>query len=184
MPKSGFKKLRRFAEDAVRLPLPDGPSLIVEPLDVIRRFAKAWNRKDASAIGQLFAEDADFINVVGLWWTSPRSIKRAHKRGFEQMFGDSELNIEKLKLRWLGTDAALVHARWSLEGQNDPEGQPALPRRGIISVVLQRLEDGGWIAVSWQNTDIAPAADTNLNVGGTLTPTSYLKPAPTEPAEL
>ncbi|HOC12437.1 MAG TPA: SgcJ/EcaC family oxidoreductase [Propionicimonas sp.] len=186
-PKSSvsFKKLRQLATSAVRLPLPAGGSPVREPLEVVRRFTKAWNRHDADGIAELFTDDVDFVNVVGLWWTSPRSIRRAHKRGFERMFGATELVVEKLKLRWLGEDAALVHARWRMTGQVDPEGQPAQARRGIASVVVQRLADDSWIAVSWQNTDIAPSADTNLNVAGKLAPSSYLErpPADPEPAE-
>jgi len=177
----GFKKARRFAEMAVRLPLPSGPSPAKTPLDVVGRFVKAWNAGDAGAIGELFAEDADFVNVVGLWWTSSRSIRKAHKRGFQLMYGSSELSIEKLKLRSLGEDAALVHARWRLEGQVTPEGDPAGVRRGIASVVTQRLDDGTWLAVSWHNTDIARSADTNLSLEGVVTPASYLPTLPPAP---
>jgi uncharacterized protein (TIGR02246 family) len=173
----GLKKLRKFAELREFLPLPAGPTAANAPLDVVTEFVKAWNAGDSKAISELFAEDADFINVVGLWWTSRRSIRKAHKRGFERMFGGSELFIEKLSQRLVGPDAAVLHARWRMEGQVDPEGEPAGGRRGIASAVVQRLEDGTWIVVSWQNTDIAAAADTNLVVGGVVTPTSYLEPA-------
>ncbi|MFZ0529124.1 MAG: SgcJ/EcaC family oxidoreductase [Propionicimonas sp.] len=173
-----FKKLRQLAELGKRLPLPTGPSPIKAPLDVVNRFAKAWNAGDAGAIGALFAEDADFINVVGLWWESARSIRKAHKRGFQLMYPGSVLAVEKLKQRMLGADAAVVHARWRIEGQVTPGGEPAELRRGIASVVLQRLETGTWIVVSWHNTDIARAADTNLSIAGVVTPTSYLPPPP------
>ena len=174
-----LKKLVKLAQLDQRRPLPPGPTPIKAPLDVVPRFAKAWNAGDAKAISQLFAEDADFVNVVGLWWTSRRSIRRALARGFQEWFAGSEFTVEKLSQRLVGPDAAVVLARWRIEGQRDPEGEPAPPRRGIATVVLQRLEDGSWLCVSWHNTDIAIAADTNLVVGGVLTPTSYLR-RPTE----
>jgi ketosteroid isomerase-like protein len=34
--------------------------------DVLRDFADAWNRRDAKAFSLVFAEDADFTNVVGM----------------------------------------------------------------------------------------------------------------------
>ena len=37
---------------------------------VVRAFFDRWNAGDADGIGALFAEDADFVNVVGLWWRS------------------------------------------------------------------------------------------------------------------
>lgn len=180
--KKRLKQLKRLALLREHLPLPSGHAPLQAPLDVATAFVKAWNAGDAKAIGGLFAEDADFVNVVGLWWTSRRSIRRAHKRGFERIFAGSELTVEKLSLRMLGADAAVVHARWRVEGQMDPAGDRAEGRRGVISWVLQRLEDGTWICVSSQNTDIAAAADTNLSVGGVVTPTSYLE-RPSEPPE-
>jgi uncharacterized protein (TIGR02246 family) len=175
-----LKRLKHLAETALRLPLPPGPTPIKAPLDIASRFTRAWNEGDAKAIGELFAEDADFVNVVGLWWTSRRSIRRALKRGFGEWFAGSTFTVEKLSQRLVGPDAAVVVARWRIEGQRDTDGELAADRRGVATVVLQRLEDGTWLCVSWHNTDIASAADTNLMVNGVVTPTSYLTAAPPE----
>lgn len=51
------------------------------PEGVARGFADAWNRGDALAIAALFVEDADFVNVVGLWWRNRRRIREAHAYG-------------------------------------------------------------------------------------------------------
>lgn len=169
-----LKKLRKLAEFGERLPLPSGPTPIAAPLDVVIRFVKAWNAGDAAAISELFAEDADFVNVVGLWWTSRRAIRRSLQRGFDGWFRGSEFSVEKLSQRLIGNDAAVVLARWRIDGQSDLEGESAQARRGVATVVLQRLEDGTWLCVAWHNTDIAAAADTNLIIGGVVTPTSYL----------
>ena len=105
-----LKKLRKLAEFGERLPMPPGPTPIKAPLDVVTRFAKAWNDGDATAIGELFADDADFVNVVGLWWTSRRAIRRALKRGFDGWFRSGaehkrrslrQLSLDFPKIRWL-----------------------------------------------------------------------------------
>jgi uncharacterized protein (TIGR02246 family) len=172
-----LKKLKQLAGLATRLPLPSGPTPIKAPLDIASKFTKAWNAGDAKAISELFAEDADFVNVVGLWWTSRRSIRRALKRGFAEWFAGSTFTVEKLSQRLLGSDACLIITRWRIEGQRDPDGELTDARRGLATVALQQLDDGTWLCVSCHFTDIAPAADTNLMVGGVLTPTSYLTPA-------
>ncbi|MGK9232137.1 SgcJ/EcaC family oxidoreductase [Inquilinus limosus] len=46
--------------------------------DVPAAFIAAWNRHDMAALAALFAEDADFVNVVGLWWRSRAEIEAAH----------------------------------------------------------------------------------------------------------
>ena len=124
-----LKKLKQLAALGARLPLPSGPTPIKAPLDIASKFTKAWDAGDAKAISELFAEDADFVNVVGLWWTSRRSIRRALKRGFAEWFAGSTFAVEKLSQRLLGSDAALIIARWRIEGQRDPEGE----RRGSSS---------------------------------------------------
>jgi uncharacterized protein (TIGR02246 family) len=171
-----LKKLKQLAAATVQLPLPAGPTPIKAPLDIASRFTKGWNAGDSKAIAELFAEDADFVNVVGLWWTSRRSIRRALKRGFAEWFAGSTFTVEKLSQRLLGSDAAVIIARWRIEGQRDPEGEVAEARRGLATVAMQQLDDGTWLCVSCHFTDIAPAADTNLMVAGVVTPTSYITP--------
>lgn len=173
--KKKFKKLRRLAELTERLPLPSSaPVRLLEPLDLVQAFVEAWEDEDADALAALFAEDADFVNVVGLWWTSRTSIRKAHQYGFDRIYDKAKLAIEKVAERRLGEDVAVVHARWRMTGQLSPSGEDADPRRGVISATLIRLEDGSWLAVSFQNTDIAAAADTLLSQDGRLTPASYL----------
>ncbi|MGB2768013.1 MAG: SgcJ/EcaC family oxidoreductase [Propionicimonas sp.] len=169
------KQVATLLGGGAKLPLPAGPSAIASPLDLIVAFVRAWDAGDADALAALFVDDADFINVVGLWWTSSLSIRRAHAWGFEKIFPNSTLTLEKLSQRLLGDDVAVVHARWRIDGQVDPHGDPAESRRGVFSAVVTRLPEGGWLCVSAHNTDIAPAADTNLSVGGVITPTSYLQ---------
>ncbi|MFT4110660.1 YybH family protein [Propionicimonas sp.] len=174
--KKRLKQLKKLAALTPRLPLPSGPTPIKAPLDMVTRFAGAWNDRDAGAVAELFAEDADFVNVVGLWWTSRLSIERALRRGFADWFAGSEFTVEKLSQRLIGEDGAVVLARWRIEGQKNPAGETAPARRGVATVVLTRLADGTWLCVSWQNTDIAAAADTNVVVDGVVTPTSYIEP--------
>lgn len=170
-----LKKLLRIAELTERLPLPgSAPRQLREPLDLVPAFVAAWNEGDADALADLFVEDADFVNVVGLWWTSRRSIRRAHAQGFERIFPSSTLVVERVALRRVGEDVAIVHCRWGLTGQVDPEGEPAGPRRGVFTAVVQRLEDGTWACLSLQNTDMAPDSDTYLATDGGLVATSYI----------
>ncbi|MFZ1412054.1 MAG: SgcJ/EcaC family oxidoreductase, partial [Micropruina sp.] len=82
-----IKKLVKLAELGDHLGLPSSSRRpLAAPMDLITAFVKAWDEGDAEAIGDLFVEDADFVNVVGLWWSSRISIVRAHAYGFERIF--------------------------------------------------------------------------------------------------
>ncbi|WP_246684898.1 hypothetical protein [Mesorhizobium sp. B2-7-1] len=45
---------------------------ISKPEDAAAAFADAWNRHDMDDFAVLFSEDANFVNVVGMWWKKPR----------------------------------------------------------------------------------------------------------------
>ena len=64
--------------------------------------------------------------------------------------------------REIGPDAAVVHAAWTLTGQITPTGETAGDRSGVLSFTLTRQNDGHWLAVSAQNTDRVPGAQTHL----------------------
>ncbi len=181
-----LKRLLKRARELSYLPFPDrSPSdpALKTPMDLITEFARAWDAKDAEAIGRLFVEDADFVNVVGLHWTGRRSIVKAQRFGFTHAFAGATLQLLEVRQRFLGDDAAVVVARWQISGQVDPDGEPVDPRRGVLSAALVKLSDDSWLGVSCQNTDIAPAADTNVSRGGTLSAASYIKgPTPAEVA--
>ena len=52
----------------------------------VERFVSAWNEHDMRALSRLFADDADFVNVVGIWWKSRREIEAAHAATHQTLF--------------------------------------------------------------------------------------------------
>jgi uncharacterized protein (TIGR02246 family) len=97
------------------------------PEDMPRAFAAAWMARDAGALAALFAEDADFVNVVGIWWEDRAAIHKAHHYGLTTFFRDSRLTVGRVKLRMLAPRAAVVHARMILTGQRAADGTEAGP---------------------------------------------------------
>ena len=142
------------------------------PEDVVPAWERAWNSADADAIGRLFVEDADFVNVVGLWWHDRGRIRDAHAFGFARMFPDSRMDMEEPRVRNLGPGAAVVQCRWHMVGQIDPHGDRVDDRQGIFTFVMQ-YRDGGWFAVTAHNTDIRPGTQTNINQAGTSRSAHY-----------
>ena len=146
--------------------------VIAQPLDVLALWDRAWAERDADSLASLFAEDADFVNVVGLWWHNREAIRQAHAYGFDVIFGASTFEFTSHRVRSLGPDAAVVHGKWKLTGQNTPLGQDAGDRFGVFMFVLER--DGQqWKVVAAQNTDIISGAESIAVVGGQSRPTDY-----------
>ncbi len=120
---------------------------------VVETFAECWNRHDIDAFAELFSEDAEFVNVVGLWWKGRAEIKAAHEFTHQTLFKKSRLTIAEVFTRFPAPQVAITRCLWKLEGHVTPEGMPLPERNGVLMNVL-RQKDGGWFIIDSQNTDI------------------------------
>lgn len=132
------------------------------PEQIPALFAQAWNERKAENIANLFVEDAEFVNVVGLWWHNREAIWKAHEYGLRVIFKDSTVEVRRVKTRLLSQDIALVHARMRLSGQTAHSGiQSPGVRQNLFSLIAQKKPQG-WVCISAHNTDIVPGKETNL----------------------
>jgi uncharacterized protein (TIGR02246 family) len=118
------------------------------------RQADAWNRHDATAYARLFTEDGDVVNVVGWWWKGRSEIESKLTAAFAFVFRESTMSITDVDVRFLSSDIALAHVRWTMAGARTPPGVPE-PREGIQLQVLKKSA-GKWLIASFQNTSSVP----------------------------
>jgi len=130
---------------------------IDEVAQVVHAFAECWNRHDMNAFAELFAPDAEFVNVVGLWWKGRQEIRKAHEFTHATMFKNSRLTLSDVSVRFPVTGIAIARSCWVLEGHASPEGAPLPARSGILVNVLVRTS-GAWSIIDSQNTDIIEGA--------------------------
>lgn len=142
------------------------------PEDIPRLFADAWNARDATALAALFAEDADFVNVVGLWWHNRADIKKAHAYGLSTFFKNSTLSARRVETRLIRENVATVHVRWRLSGQTGKSGEVLDDRTAIMMFVAEKRVSS-WIVVAAQNTDIVPGAETYAAKGRSFEAVDY-----------
>lgn len=143
---------------------------------VARAFFEAWNKGDPDAIGDLFVEDADFVNVVGLWWTNKRQIRKAHEYGFRKIFQNAVVAITELKVRELTPDIHVIHTVSTLDGQTGVAGEPTQSRIAVISMVAVKAVNAGFLLASCHNTDRVDGADTHVRSAGELQSAKYERP--------
>jgi uncharacterized protein (TIGR02246 family) len=126
------------------------------------RFAETWNQHDMTAMAALFAEDADFVNVAGMYWKGRDQIRQEHARLHGLQFKESVLTIRSVTVRFLNPDVALAHIKWALEGDRDSDGTSRPPREGVASWVVTK-RDGEWQVASSHNTNARPASKTKVS---------------------
>jgi uncharacterized protein (TIGR02246 family) len=144
---------------SIRVRLTDylGASTMAEALTevtrVVEAFAQSWNKHDMEAFAELFSPDAEFVNVVGLWWKGRAEIKAAHEFTHQSLFKNSRLSITGISVRFPAPQIAIARCLWKLEGHVTPDGAPLPERNGVLQNVL-RHEGGKWLIIDSQNTDI------------------------------
>ncbi len=121
--------------------------------NTVRAFAECWNRHDMEAFAELFTLDAEFVNVVGLWWKGRDEIKKAHEFTHATMFKNSQLTMSDVSIRFPAETIAIARCRWVLEGHLSPEGKALPARNGILVQVLSRNSEI-WSIIDSQNTDV------------------------------
>ncbi|HET6546168.1 MAG TPA: SgcJ/EcaC family oxidoreductase [Rhodanobacteraceae bacterium] len=130
------------------------PDDVAQVRAVAMRQADAWNRHDAKAYADLFAADADVVNVVGWWWQGRAELERKLTTAYARMFKDSKLTITDVQVRFPTPSIAVAHARWTMTGAKPPPGLPE-PKEGIQTLVLQK-HAGKWLIDVFQNTNALP----------------------------
>ena len=116
---------------------------------------EAWNHHDAKVSASFFTEDADCVNVVGWWWKGRPQIESKIADAHSLMFQNSTITNNEIHIRFLTSQIAVAHVRWSMVGHRNPDGTPGQPRNGIQTHILQERE-GKWLIAAFNNTDSVP----------------------------
>ena len=139
---------------AVILPVPtaaedDRPQALVD------RFVRAWNAHDPKAMGDLFTDEADFVNAEGVWSQGRPWIRAQLERFHTTKFKGTTLVETNTRLRMVRDNVAVMHFQWEMSGEVDASGKPAPKRHGIMQIVAVQ-EVHGWRILSAQDTQVPP----------------------------
>lgn len=115
----------------------------------------AWNKHDIPAMVQLFAPDADVVNLAGQWFKSREAFAKSLQGLHSAKTKNSVWRTEQIQTRFLTAAIAVVHVYFSSSGERNPDGTPMPPRRGIFTRVEAKRK-GHWLIVASQATKIVP----------------------------
>jgi uncharacterized protein (TIGR02246 family) len=132
-----------------------------KPEDAAAAFQSAWNTHDMIALGDLFTEDATFVNRFGHYVRSRDEIIALHTPIHETIYRDSTLDNELIDVSYIGEDAAVVHF-WSRlsAGTAHPAGPHQVDT--VILAVLTKPKSG-WRICALENVTL-----TNPRTGETI----------------
>lgn len=128
--------------------------------DALAHQAEAWNRHDIRAWMEPFAEDAEFINIVGMALLGKREIEERHAQLFNGIFSRSRVVMTTWRVRSLGATAALSETDYELRGYDRlPPGIQPTDADGTLRTRMKnvwQLRPEGWRILAAQNTAIFP----------------------------
>jgi len=133
-------------------PSPDGSG----PAHVVDSFIDAWNAHDMSALGDLFADDADFIDVFGNWFKGRAAFEQVLAERHRSVFQESRFTRKDVAVRRMSPGLAIVHAVIELAGATSLNGQPLAPALGVMSYLIERQGPDRWRILAFQNTAVMP----------------------------
>ncbi len=117
----------------------------------------AWNKRDATALASLLADDVDFVTVLGPkgWLKGREQFQRVHAAMFQTLFIESVWTTNETHVKFLRPDLAIARVLWSTTGDKVRHIKHGNPRTGIFTWVVER-RDGRWMIVAAQNTESMP----------------------------
>lgn len=126
--------------------------MVMELEALVRSFEAAWNEHDAGDFAAPFAEDAEFIHILGGGGTGRAAIRAGHDALFRSIYARSDVAYRILRVMRLGDHAAAVLLHQRLRFETGGAAQEIECRPTLIAT---RRGDGGWEIRLFQNTQIA-----------------------------
>lgn len=136
----------------------------IEALAVVDEMIARWNRKDAEKFAAMFAEDADFTDVLGQTAHGRAEIAAQHTFPFTRTLRSATLSADHVAARTCGTDTLVVRVHWTLTEPLAFDDSPLPDMQGKMQVVIQH-GDHGWQIVSVLNQNPAGVYGKSLPPG-------------------
>jgi uncharacterized protein (TIGR02246 family) len=116
--------------------------------DAFRELGEAWNRADGAAFGELFADDADFVDIRGAHHHGAIAIGAGHQAILDTIYAGSSVAYRVEVARTIRPGCVLALVAATLDA-------PGGPLRGVnrsrITAVLTDEHDR-WTIAAFQNT--------------------------------
>lgn len=117
--------------------------------ELVRLLEDAWNGSNSQRFASVFAEDADFITVMGKHYNGREPIDTGHRAIFDSIYKNSRNHYTIEGVRFIRPDVVVVFVRAMLE----------LADNKVINArptMLLTKENGKWQVAVLQNTAVAP----------------------------
>jgi uncharacterized protein (TIGR02246 family) len=130
--------------------------MFARPRDLVDAFARALNSKDAVELGELFSDDGEFVNIMGMRMRHREGIVDGHRWAFDGPLRGRRVHFDQVDELGVTNDVTV------LSGHAVREREPGAPTAGLpdgssVLVFVTRRDPQGWRIVAATNvTEAAP----------------------------
>ena len=121
--------------------------------EIVARLEAAWNSADVNGWCNLFANDVDFIHILGVHYTGRASVETGHRMIWDTIYKGSIVEYEVEKIRPVTADVAIVFVLGRLKFFDNGVERNIKARP---TMVVYKSGDG-WKIVAFQNTLVTEA---------------------------
>ena len=114
---------------------------------LLEQYAAAFNKKDAKAVAELWAEDGDYTSLRGRTAKGRAELEGLFRDLLSGPYRDAKIELITSSVRLLAPDVALGHATWQVNGALGPDGK-AGPTVRTVSLSVATRRGGQWRIVS------------------------------------
>lgn len=120
----------------------------------------AWNRSDLETYTGFWSEDADLVNVLGVWRKGRAEILAELEFLHAGRFRGTQIRKLDHTVRFLASEIAVVRVQWDMRwpAEGSDKNLRNATRHGLFIHVVVRTS-GGWRLVASQNTEIQVIPD-------------------------
>lgn len=111
------------------------------------QYAAAFNKKDAKAVAELWAEDGDYTSLSGRVAKGRTEIESLFRDLLSGPYRDAKIQLITFSTRFLTPDVALGNATWETSGVRGPDGKEG-PTIRTVSLSVATKRGGQWRIVS------------------------------------
>lgn len=110
---------------------------------IVSDLESAWNRHDMQAYGALFHDDAEWVNVVGMYWRGKPQVMKAHTVFHDTIFKDCRLEGRELAVREVAPDVMVAVWTHQQDAYRTPSGNLQDKTLNRLTLVVTK-RDGQW----------------------------------------
>jgi uncharacterized protein (TIGR02246 family) len=126
------------------------------PRELVDAFAQTLNAKDPDALGGLFTEDAEFVNIMGMRMRRRDGIVAGHARAFAGLLRGRSIRFDAVDELPVTEDVTVLHGHCIRERLPDGPVEGLSDGTSVLVFVTRRGPQGWQIAAAANVPEPAP----------------------------